>query len=103
VTKLVILEFEDDKEADKFVEEGNGVWIDMGYTAKAEVIGVYKYPTVFCECVPQKGSTRGAKFGWWICSNCCKAMQGWHPAKNLAPAVKWLSRNLTLTFNARKS
>ena len=119
MTKLVVLEFADDGEADKFIAAEDVLVSDPhppiviaveGWATgtrirvRPEVVAVYKYPTTFCECTPQPGATRGAKFGWWICTKCHKAIEGWHPAKNLlenAP-LKWLQRNLTLTFNARR-
>lgn len=81
MTKLILLKFEDDKDADDFLTgnvaarpKGQEPADDSFYVA-SEVVGAFKEPTLFCECPPEKRdnsgrSKTGKKFGWWIRS-CC--------------------------------
>jgi hypothetical protein len=91
MAKYVILAFDSDDEADKFVEETQAqqaVWVggtdcpcypDEGTELKCDVRGVFRKPTKFCSCtsVKSRGFSRGRKYGWWVCSQCGKPTVGW--------------------------
>lgn len=85
MAKYVLLAFDDDKEADKFIEQtqrAHGIYDDEGgghMSYACDVRGVYRKPTKFCDCKTTKhrGFTRGKKYGWWVCSQCGKPTVGW--------------------------
>lgn len=90
MAKYVLLAFDNDDEADKFVEatqQRQGVLNDNdcpcypedGAHIKADVRGVYRKPTKFCSCTSYKhrGFRRGTKYGWWVCAQCGKPTIGW--------------------------
>jgi hypothetical protein len=74
VAKYVLIEFDDDSEADAFAN----VMIGQAEGSSMRVRGVFKKPTIFCECAnsPEK-NVRGNKWGWWLCKLCSK------PKKNM--------------------
>lgn len=85
MAKYVLLAFDDDAEADKFVEHhGEGIMLSAPmeepglYTyLKPTVRAVFKKPTQFCSCTGEKSFTRGQKYGWWVHAKCKKPMEGW--------------------------
>jgi len=88
MAKYVLLEFDDDAEAESFARTimQNDRLIDLADTVETiRVRGVFKKPTQFCTCVPmEKSSVRGAKWGWWLCSKCAKPKSGaMHQPRNL--------------------
>lgn len=82
----VVLTFEDDEQAMTLVEsvlDDYGIHVpyrqgtpDDFQQVHGEVMGIYKHPTMFCECLSgkktQMGFTRGKKWGWWVCGQCSK-------------------------------
>lgn len=76
MAKYVVIEFDNDEDADYEIEHFN--------TSDARIVGLYKKPTIFCEHTdarkPPKGWTRGKKYGWWICTECGKPSQQWSRA-----------------------
>jgi hypothetical protein len=65
MARAVVLYFEDNEEAEAFIEENPKV---------ALMVAV---PTLFCEGGHKKGKfsmsyTRGLKWGWWVCIHCKK-------------------------------
>ncbi len=107
----VVLEFADDNEAKNCVKEilltgyTYGIAGSTGYDDYACIPrGVYKKPTMFCECVETKvgnkksftGWKRGMKWGWWVCPKCNKPGKKWGQGSswfsalgiNLLPASK---------------
>jgi len=89
----VLLTFEKDEDAKVFVEntlrdgqvsskEGDLFADDLEW-ADATVRGVWKKPTLFCTkekpgCSSRsRGSTRGKKYGWWVCTGCGKPTKLW--------------------------
>jgi ribosomal protein L37AE/L43A len=84
MAKYVLLEFDDDAEAESF----SNILIEdttRNNSGSMRVRGVFKKPTQFCSCVPmEKSSVRGAKWGWWICKKCGKPKPGaMHQPRNL--------------------
>lgn len=72
MARLVILEFEDNIDAE-----------DFAASVHYPVVGIFALPTTFCEgspttgCMKHQGKlgwywTRGDSFGWWICRVCHK-------------------------------
>lgn len=88
MAKWVVLAFDDDKEADNFVNqilkanesqfEGEQVLATLPVPTFVEA--VYKKPTRYCNCVNDpsvklsgrrvRGWTKGLKFGWYVCPKC---------------------------------
>lgn len=79
MAKYVLLAFDDDKEADLFVES-NGKLNETVEAYPYQVHAVFKKPTKFCECTKEqrrgKVGVTGAKFGWFVCGNCHKPAKG---------------------------
>jgi hypothetical protein len=85
----VLLEFDDDKQAQNFVKDTITSDVVSWFNEKAQlenarskVRAVFKKPTLFCECVSgskleQGGSSRGKKYGWWVHSKCGKPRRFW--------------------------
>jgi hypothetical protein len=67
MAKYVLVAFDDDSEADTFTKMLiEGAMPD----ATMRVEAVFKKPTKFCECeTPSEKSSRGQKWGWWLCRN----------------------------------
>lgn len=74
MAKHVVVFFQNDLEADSFTETMQGGSED----ASMKVVGVFKSPTMFCECPPQNNpkSVRGQKWGWWLHKDCGKPRKG---------------------------
>jgi hypothetical protein len=86
----VLLTFDNDGEAKKFVEnvlrdgevgskQGDLISSDLEW-AETSVRGVWKKPTIFCTCVSSDrkvGFTRGRKYGWWVHAGCGKPSKLW--------------------------
>jgi len=82
MAKYVLLEFDDDADAESFA----GTLQPSGTERESvRVRGIFKKPTQFCSCIPmEKSSVRGAKWGWWICAKCGKPKPGaMHQPRNL--------------------
>jgi hypothetical protein len=84
MAKYVLLAFDDDAEADQFVEDIQGeavlAWTPdrQGHTVHAQVRGIYKKPTKFCQCGSKtKAYGRSRKYGWWCCADCGKPKEAW--------------------------
>lgn len=83
MAKYVLVAFESDSDADKFVAAAK-VYAADEKTNMSEVFGyvsaVYKKPTKFCECKGHSGPyTRGKKYGWWVHARkgCGKPTRWW--------------------------
>src|SRR3954469_2637252 len=88
MARFVLLQFDDDQEAEDFVKEGalryTTKWGDPSDTVPFDykVWGVYQKPTRFCDCdgsgkKTMIGFTRGKKYGWWIHAKCMKPTAKW--------------------------
>src|SRR5689334_9902659 len=93
MAKYVVVAFDIDTEADAFIETMNAATITMEDNggATVEVVGVFKKPTLFCECTNRGDkSVRGAKWGWWLHKDCGKPKRGniHHPWNLLFPGKK---------------
>jgi len=94
MARYVVLEFDNDDEADGFLS-AFGITVSIGEVVSKDdscrAIGVYQKPTQFCECVTRDDkSVRGAKHGWWLCAKCAKPKRGnmQHPLNKLRPDLK---------------
>jgi hypothetical protein len=84
VAKYVMVQFDNDNEADAFVNvmvpsEVQPPGAAAAFTSSVKIVAVFKKPTIFCECSkPSEKSVRGAKWGWWLCKNtgCGKPKRG---------------------------
>lgn len=88
----VLLSFEDEELAKEFVAANvpGSPTDNINFAAHldgARVCGVWKRPSVFCECPggigKQEGYTRGRKYGWWVHNKCGK------PSKVKISASPW--------------
>lgn len=90
MAKYILLAFDDDSEADKFVDyhdqgvilsipayELNTTYDPNSVYLKPTVRAVFKKPTQFCECTGEKSFTRGRKYGWYVHAKCGKPTTGW--------------------------
>lgn len=85
MARLVVLEFDDDQAADRFVAHmanrmGAGALNQASVAiAYSSVVGVFARPTKFCKCKNpnSKNFTKSAKFGWWIHKPCSKPLPMW--------------------------
>lgn len=103
MAKYVVLQVDDDREADKVIDalqRGDYIGLEAPLVfGTTKVVGVFKKPTLFCDSVvgrhsskkTQGGWTRGLKYGWWVCAICKKPSKRW--ADNLN-AVLGAARNL---------
>ena len=81
MAKYVLLEFDDDNEADEFVRVVPGLYhIDAHSLQSFKIVGEFKKPTSFCQCTPEQKrgvfGARGSKFGWFVCGRCKKPVEG---------------------------
>ncbi len=81
MTTYLVLEFKDDDEAKEFTRESFDS--EAQIYASAKIIGAYKKPTVYCDCVlngatiKRRGYSRGKLFGWWVCDICGSPSKAW--------------------------
>lgn len=74
MARYVVLHFEDNEQAEEFVEEAR---------ISLDVRALVPAPTEFCHCGSLGGLigwTKGAKFGWWVCSDCKRPGTRWGKA-----------------------
>lgn len=95
--RYVLVEFEDNAEARRFVEKANGKFAATDAAdARRRVIGVWGKPTQFCEC-PTTGKrgmfafSRSARSGWWLHVDCGKPTEAWARGDHWSAAI---GRNL---------
>jgi|SRR6478609_6845060 len=89
MAKYVVLRFEDNDQADTFVEDMLREPDEPILTpvqendVRATPVGVYRAPTMFCARADGRhkgrvqGFTHGKKFGWWVCGQCGKPTLLW--------------------------
>lgn len=88
MTKYVLLEFDSDEQANKYVKK---LILEADTADKQKpyrVVGLFKPPSSWCQCprtaYSEKNSTvRGDKYGWWVHLTCRKSRLGTHALKNL--------------------
>lgn len=80
MARLVIIEFEDNAEAQRLVDKLTRDALDSKGRRPAGLIPI---PRQFCDCSGDTKSARTTKFGWWICLECKKAKRGWQSPVNL--------------------
>lgn len=82
MAKYVLLEFDNDNEADEFTKlaEYGEYHIDWPVLKKLKVVGEFQKPTQFCQCTQEqkagKVGTTGQRFGWFVCGNCKRPTKG---------------------------
>lgn len=73
--RLVVLDFDDNEQAEEFIESG-----------KYNVVGLFARPSLFCDPSDGhtggrgktgRGWTKGKKYGWWVCAVCKKPSRLW--------------------------
>jgi hypothetical protein len=103
MARYVLLEFSDNKEADLFtvaIGQAGGVFFSSdsgtgvgayGYIdpTKVRARAVFAKPTGFCECPTlSDNSSRGKKWGWYVCVKCKKPREGqWQHPRNLLDPI----------------
>jgi hypothetical protein len=83
--KYVMIEFDDDGKAEGFIKK-----IEASAAPDYRVAAVYQEPKTYCVCpitdnYHKNQVSRGAKFGWWVHTNCRKPRKGGHQLQNLLP------------------
>ena len=90
--RYVLLEFDDNDLAERFVEKTLGQAVEKSRKRGAKLVRVRGYfarPENYCECGPlsnleqREQVVRGVRFGWWTHRNCRKAIRGAHTPRNL--------------------
>ncbi len=88
MTTYLVLEFNDDEQAKTFTQDvlygsvASSTQVIETYDS-AKIIGAYKKPTVYCQCVgkgasiKRRGYSRGKLFGWWVCDMCGSPSKLW--------------------------
>lgn len=83
----VLVEFDDNAQAKRFVEKVNGAFeaVDGDYMSR-RVRAVWGRPTKFCDCAGGKGKMvsfrRTDKAGWWVHSDCGRPTKAWGETHN---------------------
>lgn len=92
MARYVLVEFDNDAEAERFVNKIIQRCIDLGVAKKSatyRIRGFFAKPTKFCECGPIPESqvgmhiTRGAKYGWVVHRSCKRARPMAQSPRNL--------------------
>jgi hypothetical protein len=93
--RYVVIDFDDNKDAEAFLEGLKTGHMD-GHKLRqvsARVVGIFVKPGRTCKCPDafrinygdknqQEGISRGAKFGWWVCTRCGKPRKAGHQLVN---------------------
>jgi hypothetical protein len=98
--RYILLEFDDDDQAEKF---GSKIIAAHARGARFSIIGIFqKPPTKRCECLNRSTepknteNRRHKKTGFWYCSRCKRVRPGWQSPRNFLddPALtpNWFSR-----------
>ncbi len=89
--RFVGLYFEDNGDADKFIEEWNE---PTDAISGRELVALFAVPTQFCECphddrTNPRRQVRGQKYGWWVHRDCGKPLvNGFQHPRNLLEKPK---------------
>lgn len=90
--RYVLLEFDDDDAAERYVEKILGRAVEMSRKKGAKLVRVRGYfarPNTYCECgilsplEQREQVVRGVRYGWWVHRRCRKARRGPHTPRNL--------------------
>lgn len=82
MARYVLVEFDDNAAAKRFVEKVNGEYgaVDGDHMTR-RVRAVWAKPTLFCECEGKQKSSFGfrvgEKSGWWVHSKCGRPTKFW--------------------------
>lgn len=85
MSRFVLLEFEDDDLAEKFITKTqNHTYQGANY----RIAGLFARPNTWCKCPfhiagKKRPVNRGKKYGWWICAWCKKPRPGGHQLINM--------------------
>lgn len=96
MARYIVVEFGDNAEADAFVDQINEECSKRrkaGNPFTRRIAGIFVKPGKTCECSGRNrgnfgvknfafGIALGAKFGWWVCTNCNKPREGGHQLHN---------------------
>jgi hypothetical protein len=104
MAKYVLLQFDNDDDAAGFMTAFENQPVDGD--ASVKIVAVYKKPTIFCDCEPRtEKSQRGAKWGWWLCTNkgCGKPKRGaFQQPKNLIEPEGTRTEHRRIFINIRE-
>lgn len=96
MARLVIIEFEDNAQAQKLVDKLTRDALD---SKGRRPVGLIPIPRQFCECPSLTKAGRTVKFGWWICLECKKAQRGWQsPVNLLQPIDNVREQSMSVSF-----
>jgi hypothetical protein len=94
MARLVVLRFENDEDAQAFVDTYSGYGSDDIYNPTIEMM--VQTPTKFCDCISRDdGYRRGPTRGWLIHSKCGKPRQQWaeNPRAVIVESVDLLEKS----------
>ena len=81
MAKYLLLAFDEDADAEEFAKAMLAKRVMPALPDKPGITlrGMWKKPTMFCQCTAIKGRawTRGKKWGWWVCTQCGRPSVGW--------------------------
>jgi hypothetical protein len=70
MARYVLIQVDENDRADRLIEKLSGV-------PGLRVIGLFGKPLQFCECEgPWERSSRGKRYGWYVCPECGKPRSG---------------------------
>ncbi len=76
--RFVGLYFEDNSDADLFLEDLSKIQGYYEYNSAPIAVALFAVPTMFCECpenpTKPRRQVRGSKYGWWVHKDCGKPM-----------------------------
>jgi len=113
MAKYVVLEFDNDELADRYVSKLVRGSVDTQKPYR--VVGLFKSPRTWCQCprtsYSEKDSVaRGGKYGWWVHLTCRRARMGQHTLNNLVTVeaqmgskeeVNYLVQSLSISETAQ--
>jgi hypothetical protein len=122
MARFVVVEIQDNDEADEFIEAIKRGDVFFGYKKGPDaehilssddtyayksgegwkVPQVYAVPSLFCECSTTYKEGRSSKYGWWVCTKCSRPRKGsmQHPFNLLERNVDPLHRVYYMGFRA---
>lgn len=84
MARYVLLQFDNNEDAEQFVEGVKKDAEEFGDQAVMAAVGLFAKPTNFCDHEPVKGGgARGKTFGWYVGRCCNRARRGRQFMRNL--------------------
>lgn len=87
MARLVVVEFDDNAQADVFIAK-----LNKAANPRYRVVGLFAKPVKWCECPRPTGYDKnevvmGGSYGWWVHKICRRPRKGTHQPHNLMEPV----------------